>query len=50
MTVALTSTLIMPSPAAQALSMFQSMLLSIGQSINHDNALYITNYYMNSIS
>ena len=38
--------LIMPSPAAQALSMFLSILLSLGQSINHDNALYISNYYI----
>jgi hypothetical protein len=36
----------MPSPAAQALSMFQSILLFHGQSINHDNVLYISNYYI----
>ena len=30
----------------QALSMFQSILLSLGQSINHDNVLYISNYYI----
>jgi hypothetical protein len=41
------STLIIPSPAAQALSLFQSILLSLGQSINHDNALYISYYYIN---
>ena len=35
-------------PAAQALSMFQSILLSFWQSINHDNALYISNYLYNS--
>ena len=35
-----------PSPSVQALSMFQSILLSLGQSINHDNALYISNYYI----
>jgi len=29
----------------KALSMFQSILLSQRQSINHDNALYISNYY-----
>ena len=41
----------MTSPAAQALSMFQSILLSLGQSIiNHDNALYISNYYTSSPS
>ena len=28
---------------AEVLSMFQSILLSLGQSINHDNALYISN-------
>jgi hypothetical protein len=31
---------------AQALSLFQSILLSLGQSISHDNALYIGNYYI----
>jgi hypothetical protein len=31
--------------------MFQSILLSLGQSIiNHDNALYISNYYTSSPS
>ena len=30
----------------RALSMFQSILLSLGQSINHDIALYISNYYI----
>jgi hypothetical protein len=45
-----TALLIMPSPAAQALLMFQSILLSLGQSINHYNALYISNYYMNNTS
>jgi hypothetical protein len=40
----------MPSPAAEALSMIQSILLFLGQSVNHDNALYISNYYMNSIT
>ena len=40
----------MPSPVVQALSMFQSILyiLSHGQSINHNIALYISNYYINS--
>ena len=35
-----------PNPTAQALSMFQSILLplGLGQSINHDNAIYISNY------
>ena len=33
--------------AAQALSLFQSTL-SLGQSINHDNALCISNYYINN--
>jgi hypothetical protein len=42
----LTSALIMPSPVAQALSLFQSILLSLGQSIAHDNVLYISNYYI----
>jgi len=42
----LTSTLTIPSPAGQALSMFQSILLPLGQSINHDIALYISNYYI----
>jgi hypothetical protein len=42
------SPLIIPSPSAQALSMFQSILLSLGQSINHDNVLYISNYYINT--
>jgi len=36
----------MPLPVGQALSMFQSILMSLGQSINHDNALYISNYYI----
>ena len=45
-TVVLTSSLIMYSTAAQVLSMFQSILLSLGQSIKHDNALYISNYYI----
>ena len=31
---------------APALSMSQSNLLSLGQSINPDNALYIGNYYI----
>jgi hypothetical protein len=31
----------------RALSLFQSILLSFGQSINHDNALNISNYYIN---
>ena len=43
----MTSTLIKPSPAAQTISLFQSILLSLGQSINHGNALYISNNYMN---
>ena len=47
-TVVLTSTLIMPSPAAQASLMFQSILMSLRQSINHDNALYISNYLINN--
>ena len=34
--------------AAQTLSLFQSILLSLGQSINHGNALYISNYYINT--
>jgi hypothetical protein len=37
----------MPSHAAQVLSMLQSILLSLWQSINHDNVLYILNYYIN---
>ena len=37
----------MPSLAAQALSLFQSILLSLEQSINHDDALCISNYYIN---
>ena len=45
-TVVLTSILIMPLPAAQSLSMFQSILPSLGKSINHDNSLYISNYYI----
>jgi hypothetical protein len=28
---------------AQALSMFQSIILSLGQSIDHDEAIYIGN-------
>ena len=44
----LPSTLIMPSPAAQVFSMFQSILLSLGQSINNNNALYISNYNINN--
>ena len=47
-TVVLRSKLILPSPAAQTLSLLQSILLSLGQSINHDNALYISYYYINS--
>jgi hypothetical protein len=39
----------MPSPAARALSLLQSILLSLGQSINHDNAIYISNYYINIV-
>ena len=46
----LTSALIMPSHPTQALSLFQSILLSLGQSINHDNALYISNYYISNLS
>ena len=38
----------MPSPAAQPLSLLQSILLSLGQSINHDNSLFISNYYISS--
>ena len=38
----------MPSPVAQASSLFQSILLSLGQFINHDNAIYISNYYVNT--
>jgi hypothetical protein len=45
-TVVFTSTLIMPSPAVQSLSLFLSIPLSLVQSINHDNALYIGNYYI----
>jgi hypothetical protein len=29
--------------------MFQSILLSLGQSINHDNALCINNYYISRL-
>ena len=32
---------------AKTLSMFQSILLFLGKSINYDNALYISNYYIN---
>ena len=51
MKVVLTLTLIMPSPAAQALSVLKSILLSLGPSINHDNTLYIpvSNYYISNI-
>ena len=35
----------MPEPQARALSVLKSILLSQGQSINHDNALYLGNYY-----
>jgi len=34
----------------QALSLFQSILLSLGQSLSHDNTLYISNYYINVVS
>jgi hypothetical protein len=45
----ITSIRITPLHAAQALSMFQSILLSHGQSLNHDDALYISNYYIINI-
>ena len=35
----------MPEPQARALLMLKSILLSKGQSIYHDNAIYIGNYY-----
>ena len=38
-------TVIMPGPHARALSMLKSIILSQGQSINHDNPLCISNYY-----
>jgi hypothetical protein len=37
-------------PAAQVFSMFQSILLSLGQFINHDNALYINNFIIIQLS
>ena len=40
---------ITPLHAVQALSMFQSILLSHGQSLIHDDALYISNYYVINI-
>ena len=43
-TVVLTETLIMPEPQARALSVLKSILLTQGQSIYHDNTLYISNY------
>ena len=49
MKVVLTLTLIMPSPAALVLSVLKSILLSLGPSINHDNTLYISNYYISNI-
>ena len=45
MSVVWTETLIMPEPQARALLVLQSILLSQGQFIYHDNALYISNYY-----
>jgi hypothetical protein len=44
-TVVLTETLIMPEPQAKTLSVLKSILLSQGQFIYHNNALYIRNYY-----
>ena len=44
-TVVLTETLIMPEPQAKTLSVLKSILLSQGQFIYHNNALYISNYY-----
>jgi hypothetical protein len=40
-----TETLIMHEPQARELLVLQSILLSQGQFIYHDNALYISNYY-----
>ena len=39
----------MSEPQARALSVLKSIPLSLGQSIKHDNALYISNYYINFI-
>ena len=44
-TVVLIETVIMPEPQARALSVLKSILLSQGQFIYHDNAIYISNYY-----
>ena len=44
-TVVLTETVIMPEPQARLLSVLKSILLSQGQFIYHDNAIYISNYY-----
>ena len=44
-TVVLTETMIMPEPQARALSVLKSILLSQGQFIYHDNAIYKSNYY-----
>jgi hypothetical protein len=42
----LNETLIIPDPQARTLSVLKSILLSQGQFIYHDNALYmISNYY-----
>ena len=43
-TVVLTEAVIMAEPQARALSVLKSILLSQGQSIYHDNAIYISNY------
>ena len=43
-TVILTEAVIMPEPQARALSVLKSKLLSQGQSIYHDNAIYISNH------
>jgi hypothetical protein len=44
-TVVLIETVIIPEPQARALSVLKSILLSQGQFIYHDNAIYISNYY-----
>ena len=38
----MTETLIIPEPQARRLSVMKSILLSQGQSIYHDNTLYIS--------
>jgi hypothetical protein len=43
--IVLTETLLKSEPQARALSVLKSILLNQGQSINHDNAPCISNYY-----